>query len=87
MNIDEIKNLADTIVGKREKKEKLTKYKDVVDERTDNGNILIQIPAPDKHSLMAFFEVDAIGLKKLIDDQITNQDSVAEEEELKKKIK
>lgn len=77
MNIDEIKNKVDVIVTKKENQKRFRKLKDFIDDRTDpSGLVTITI---EKET----FTVDPSELKKLLNKRIDDEDTMADEAELK----
>lgn len=81
MNIDEIKEVVDRIVAKKEHAKRFESLKTFVDDRTDpTGEVEITV---EKET----FAVDPKDLKKLLDKKITDQDTTSDEAELKLKAK
>lgn len=81
MNIDEVKQVVDRILAKREDVSRFEKLKTFIDDRTDpTGKVTITI---EKES----FEVDPADVKAMLTKQIQTKDTASDEAELKQKAK
>ena len=81
MIFSEIKQIVDRIEVKLKEKTRFEGLKTYIDERTDpNGVVVIKVENEE-------FAVDPADLKKILDKKIIEQDTSADEQELKLKAK